>query len=120
MLEQSKKYANVGVELVNVGFKLAAKKGFYVIFSLSDEASAIASVDYVALKAEWVGQPFKANAIELVATCKAKLDIEKVEAKAKIEKALDLVPKGADLVEKGVAVYKDGVAFVDELKALFA
>lgn len=120
MLEQSKKYANLITELVNVGFQLAAKKGFFVVFQLSDEAAQISSVDYVALKAEWVGKPFKPNAEELVAACKAKLSIENIAAKAKIEKGLDLIPKAADLVEKGLADVAAGKQFIEDVKAVFA
>ena len=119
MLEQSKKFVNLGVEAVNVGSKLIHKKGVFVVFNLSDEAADISSLDMPALKAEWVGQSIKVNVAELVETAKKKLDLVNKDVQAKVVQGLDLVNEAGVILEDGVAVVKKGLAYVEKVKALF-
>lgn len=107
MLEQSKKLLSFGVELLNVGSKIVHKQGVLTIFQLSDEAMALASLDPVALKAEWPAGSLKANLSELVSASKAKLDLANKDVQAKLSHLLDLGVKGAGLAEDVLGYAKE-------------
>lgn len=113
MLEQTKKIVAFSVELANVGSKIIHKQGAFTLFQLSDEAMALASMDAVALKAEWAPEAFVANVQEVAVSAKAKLELQNKAVQAKVE-------KGIDLAAKGVVVGKSVFDLLGEVKQLFA
>lgn len=109
-MNETNKLAFFAAELVNVGSKLIHKKGVFVVFNLSDEAAALSTVKFDALKLEWVGD-MKANVAEVVASVKGKLDLENKDVQAKIGTWLDLAVDAAEVLVKASD-------FVGKVKAL--
>ena len=111
-IEQIKKVALAGCELLNVISKVVHKQGIFTVFQLSDELMALSSIDGEALKKE-ISELDQADRDGIKSLVKEKLVLQNPVVESKIE-------GGVDILDEAVSIVLDAVKVVSKAKSLLS
>lgn len=113
-VDQLRKFVDLAGELMNVGEALLNKGGLFQLFRLTDEASAMSSVDMDLVKKQYREMDEEDRGV-LLSALKSKLDLDNDILEKKIEDGADLVE---DALVLGVQAYNDAVDYYGKVKAM--
>lgn len=110
-IEQIKKVALAGAELLNVLSKVIHKHGVFTIFQLSDELMSLGNLDGEALKKE-LSELDQQERDSLKLAVKEKLVLQNPIMEKKIEDGMDVVDEAINIVVEALKIVEKAKAIV--------